>query len=246
MCPSQGGASDAPVLVRPLTTLPGAETMPAFSPDGNTVAFSWNGPAEDNQDIYVQMIDSGEPLRLTTNPNFDTGPIFSPDGRRIAFSRFTDAMAGFNSATYVIPALGGTEQRVAEGWACDWSPDGKTLVVAMMEKGGRALSLVNVESGSAVRLPALAGGLGPTQTAPTGGAVRFSPDGRWLYATAEKSATESQMYRSRLPGGNWEPVKLEGLKTIASSHSSLSERLPSSTTERGLSSAPGLGSALRR
>ena len=51
----------------------GAETLPAFSPDGNTVAFSWNGPSEDNQDIYVQMIDSGEPLRLTTNPNFDTG-----------------------------------------------------------------------------------------------------------------------------------------------------------------------------
>ena len=202
--------------MRPLTTLPGAETLPAFSPDGNTVAFSWNGPAEDNRDIYVQMIDSGEPLRLTTNPNFDTGPIFSPDGRRIAFSRFTDAMAGFNSAMYVIPALGGTEQRVAEGWACDWSPDGKTLVIALMEKGGRTLSLVNVESGSAVRLPTLVGGLGPTQTAPTGGVVRFSPDGRWLYATAEKSATESQMYRSRLPGGNWEPIKLEGLKTIAS------------------------------
>ena len=27
---------------------------------------------------------------------------------------------------------------------------------------------------------------------------------------------ESQMYRSRLPDGNWEPVKLEGLKSIAS------------------------------
>src|SRR4029078_13287251 len=79
--PVQGGDGGAAVLVRPLTTLPGAETLPAFSPDGNTVAFSWNGPAEDNRDIYVQMIDSGEPLRLTTNPNFDPGPIFSPDVR---------------------------------------------------------------------------------------------------------------------------------------------------------------------
>ena len=32
----------------------------AFSPDGNSVAFSWNGPGEDNRDIYVKLIDSGE------------------------------------------------------------------------------------------------------------------------------------------------------------------------------------------
>ena len=82
----------------PVTSLPGNEDQAAFSPDGNQIAFVWNGEKEDNSDIYVKMIDSGEPLRLTTHPDFDSGPIFSPDGRRIAFSRFSDAMSGFRSA----------------------------------------------------------------------------------------------------------------------------------------------------
>ena len=212
---TQSGGTNSPVLIRPFTDLRGAEAMPAFSPDGNTIAFSWDGPAEDNRDIYVKLIDSGEPLRLTTHPDFDTGPIFSPDGRRIAFSRFSDAVSGFKSAVWVIPALGGTEHRVAEGWANDWSPDGKTLVVAIMAKGVRMLSLVSVETGAATRLPVLPGGLGPTQSAPLGGTVRFSPDGRWLYASTE-GATESKLHRCALPDGKWEQVSLNGLLSFSS------------------------------
>jgi Tol biopolymer transport system component len=212
--PSQPGEADGPIVVRPLAVLPGAETLPAFAPEGNAIAFSWDGPTEDNRDIYVKLIDSGDPLRLTTHTDFDTGPIFSRDARRIAFSRFSDA--SFKSAVYVIPALGGTEQRVADGWANDWSPDGAFLVVAIMEKGIRALSLVNVETGSAVRLPALPGGLGPTRASPTGGSVRFSPDGGWLYASTEISSTESRLHRCALPCGNWEPIQLAGLVSFAS------------------------------
>jgi Tol biopolymer transport system component len=37
----------------------------SFSPDGERVAFMWNGPRRDNRDIYVQQIGSGEPLRWT-------------------------------------------------------------------------------------------------------------------------------------------------------------------------------------
>jgi serine/threonine protein kinase len=208
--------SDVPIVVRPFSNLHGERTMPAFSPDGNTVAFSWNGPAENNQDIYVKLIDSGEPLRLTTNPDFDTGPIFSPDGRRIAFTRFTETQSGVVAGVYVIPALGGMEHRIADGWGCDWSPDGKSIVVGRMENGVRALSIVDAESGGTAGLPILAGGMGPTGTARLGGTVRYSPDGKWLYATAEKSPTESSLYRLELAGGNWQPVKLDGVVSIAS------------------------------
>ena len=214
--PGPSGGTNAPVVVRPLTMLPGAVTTPAFSPDGNMVAFSWNGPAEDNRDIYVKLIDSGEPLRLTTDPNFDVGPIFSPDARRVAFSRFNDAPSGFTAAVYVVPALGGTEQKIGDGWALDWSADGKALVVGIMENGVRTLSLIGAESGGAVKLPVLSGGLGPTQGAPLGASARVSPDGEWLYASAEKSPTESLMHRCRLSQCVWEVVPIEGLKNFIS------------------------------
>lgn len=51
--------SAAPFNSVPLTTSSGREQQPSFSPDGSSVAFSWNGDTEDNWDIYVQLIDPG-------------------------------------------------------------------------------------------------------------------------------------------------------------------------------------------
>ena len=55
----------------------------------------WTGPKQDNQDIYVQMIGSGSPLRLTTDPRSDYNPVWSPDGRWIAFLRVRPARANY-------------------------------------------------------------------------------------------------------------------------------------------------------
>jgi hypothetical protein len=44
----------APELV-PLTSYPGLERHPSFSPDGNQVAFSWNGEKQDSFDIYLKL-----------------------------------------------------------------------------------------------------------------------------------------------------------------------------------------------
>jgi serine/threonine protein kinase len=40
----------------PLTTYAGSESHPSFSPDGNQVAFQWNGEKGDNWDIYVKLV----------------------------------------------------------------------------------------------------------------------------------------------------------------------------------------------
>jgi Tol biopolymer transport system component len=59
-------------------------------------------------------------------------------------------------------------------------------------------------------------GLGRRRPQPLGGTVRFSPDRKWLYASAEKSPTESTLHRCAFPGGKWEPVQLDGLVSFAS------------------------------
>ena len=126
--------------VVPFTSSPGQKFDPAFSRDGNEIAYSWNGENHDNGDIYVKLIGAGGPLRITSNPAEEHCPAWSPDGRYIAFMR--DDPSGSRSAYFVIPALGGSERKIGEaygqralgergvGRCIDWSLDGKYLIVA--------------------------------------------------------------------------------------------------------------------
>ena len=65
----------------PFTALPGAETSPAFSPDGSRIAFAWNGdPASKGKgfDLYVKAIGSETTVRLTQQPSASLSPAWSP------------------------------------------------------------------------------------------------------------------------------------------------------------------------
>jgi Tol biopolymer transport system component len=115
----------------PLTTYPGEEFNSAFSPDGQRIAFIWNGEQDQNYDIYVLELQSRKLRRLTTHPDAEVGPTWSPDGTQIAFARFT----GPQRDIFVVPAEGGEEQKLATasmgppdpGSPLSWSPDGKLL-----------------------------------------------------------------------------------------------------------------------
>jgi Tol biopolymer transport system component/DNA-binding winged helix-turn-helix (wHTH) protein len=115
-----------PLEVVPLVGLTRLESKPAFSPDGNQVAFTVGGT--ENPGIYTTVVGGEKSLRLTSNSG-DSCPRWSPDGRQIAF--FRTSREGV--AIFVIPAFGGTEHRVYSGpagffhRALDWSPDGKVL-----------------------------------------------------------------------------------------------------------------------
>jgi DNA-binding winged helix-turn-helix (wHTH) protein len=102
-----------PFQAIPLNSLPGVQRYPSFSPDGNQVAFTWTGPNQDNQDVYIQQIgSSGPPLRLTNDPRIDYNPVWSPDGHWIAFLR-RQSEAG-KSELRLIPPLGGPEQKLVD------------------------------------------------------------------------------------------------------------------------------------
>lgn len=124
-----------PPRVTPITSNAGTETFATFSPDGSQVAFVWDGPNQDNPDVYVRFVEGGQPLRLTTSPAPETGPVWSPDGRWIAFVRHERR----RSAVYLVPPIGGVERKVADvrlrgqdraNRYLGWSPSGKTLAIA--------------------------------------------------------------------------------------------------------------------
>ena len=118
-----------------LTSYIGQECDPTFSPDGKYIAFSWNGPRQDNFDIYVKLIDAGEPIRLTFNSLVDNKPEWSPDGRFIAYIRENKNPSNLQKrAIFIIPPLGGREQKIIDfqpGYSghptISWSPNSKFI-----------------------------------------------------------------------------------------------------------------------
>jgi len=167
-----------PLRLIQLTSMRGFELFPAFSPDGDQVAFTWQGEKLDNYDIYIKMLDSPEVRRLTTDPAPELWPSWSPDGHRIAFLR----RGPTGLRIYMVSPLGGLARKVSDfpaGRSASpaWSPDGRWLAVARApspgERGLDGIYLVPVEGGEPRRLE-LARDAGSVAR-PT-----FSPDGRRL------------------------------------------------------------------
>lgn len=121
----------------PLTTDPGYEGEPTFSPDGQTIAYV--ADREGNFEIYLQQISGGPALNLTRNAATDIQPSFSPDGREIAFVSDRSGSSNIMHAApnlpqvggdiWIMPALGGPARRVVENAYCpSWTPDGSGLL----------------------------------------------------------------------------------------------------------------------
>jgi Tol biopolymer transport system component len=207
------GVREADPKIIPLTSLPGQESEPAFSPDGSRVAFVWRGPKNDNADIYVKQPGAEGLLRLTTNQADDTGPAWAPDGRHLAFLRRSSA----SGAIYVVPAVGGSERKVAEilthpgrlgdtSWPLNqdptWSRDGKSLVI--VDKRSReepfSIFLLNLQTGEKRALSAPpAGFYGDTSPA-------ISPDGKLLAFVRLPNPFAADVYLMPETGG--EPRRL--------------------------------------
>ena len=68
---------------RRLTSHPGDELFPKFSPDGKWIAFT--GEYDGNPDVYVMPAQGGEPKRLTYHPGNDIVLGWTPDGKKILF-----------------------------------------------------------------------------------------------------------------------------------------------------------------
>ncbi|HEY3281770.1 MAG TPA: PDZ domain-containing protein [Armatimonadota bacterium] len=106
-----------------LTSSPGSEGAPCFSPDGKTIAFT--GEYDGSVDVFTVPIEGGEPKRLTYHPASDIVVGWSRDGKQVIFRSNRDRMVRL----YSVPAEGGFPVETPLPMASEgsYSPDGTHL-----------------------------------------------------------------------------------------------------------------------
>jgi Tol biopolymer transport system component len=120
--------------VRQITSGGAYDHNPAFSPDGETIAFIRETYEESTDtftaDIFTIKLDGTELTNLTQTPNkYEESVAVSPDGSKIAFTRY----GSYGSEIFVIDSEGSTtpenltNTRRVEEYYPDWSPNGRRI-----------------------------------------------------------------------------------------------------------------------
>lgn len=161
------------------------DSSPAWSPDGQRIAFSSNrsGPHA----IWVSRSDGRDAVQVAGfGGAFIDNPAWSPDGRLLAF----DASPDGTSAIYVVASDGGQPRRITTGPGDarhpSWSRDGQWLYYEANHDGQWRPMARRLEGGDPVVLAA-----GP------GERPRESADARWL------------LYARPDTGGIWRMPRLD-------------------------------------
>ncbi len=185
-----------PMRTTPLTTSLGAKFGPAFSGDGEEVAYVWDGNSTNRSDVYVQRIGTDRPLQLTRSSGYVCCPGWTSDNRYIAFLR----CSGEHQGIYQVPALGGPERRLREiiisgGLAS--SPTEQVLVFSEKPAADSPFALFRMSIGD----------LQPHQiTFPSGNIVgdqnpSFSPDGQSVAFIRIVGEGTTDIYTVPISGG---------------------------------------------
>jgi tricorn protease len=124
-------------VARRITTDPGLELFPKFSPDGKWIAFT--AQYDGNFNVYVLPADGGEPKQLTFEP--DVAPVpermgpnnqvinWLPDGQHILFLSRRDTFNDWFGRLFSISIEGGLPERlpIDKGGLTSFSPDGTKI-----------------------------------------------------------------------------------------------------------------------
>ena len=131
------------------------DTLPAWSPDGETIAF-WRfnfiegesfkgGPAG----IWLYNLASGEETLLYAmqDASDDTAPAWSPDGKYLAFLEDEDDQHTLRIAKIPSGELLDVSLIKGDKWAVSWSPDSRALVFSNYVDPDIGIYILDIKSG---------------------------------------------------------------------------------------------------
>ncbi len=124
-------------VARKLTSHPGLELFPKFSPDGKWIAFT--GQYDGNMNVYVMPSDGGVPRQLTFTADVTHMPLrmgpnnevidWFPDGQHILFLSRQNTYNDWFGQLYKISVKGGLQEKLVlpKGGLTAFSPDGNRI-----------------------------------------------------------------------------------------------------------------------
>jgi serine/threonine protein kinase len=159
----------------------GLQTGVSLSPDDKVASIGRNFSGSDNE-LWLEDLVRGGATPFTFDPTHGRGAVWSPDGAQIIFAS-TDGKIYRKDANG-----GGTEEPLLAGgdpkYPSDWSRDGRFLLYTDVDPKTAAdiwvLPDPSVKSGDSKPFPFL-------QTQFVESQAQFSPDGRWIAFTSNKS-----------------------------------------------------------
>ncbi|OYV71658.1 MAG: peptidase S41, partial [Gemmatimonadetes bacterium 21-71-4] len=131
VAPKEGGVANR------LTTPPGEEILPKFSPDGSKIAFSGN--YEGNVDVYVIPSKGGMPLRVTYHGYPDRMVDWYPDGKNLLIASSMESGRQRFDQFYKLSAEGGMPEKLPLPYGefgCI-SPDGNQIAFTPISRAYR-------------------------------------------------------------------------------------------------------------
>jgi Tol biopolymer transport system component/DNA-binding winged helix-turn-helix (wHTH) protein len=202
------------------TTMQGVARKPAFSPDGNEIAFSWADLQNPQSRIYVQALGASTARKLIDDPeptHEELLPKWWPDGTRIAYIRY---LPNESDEIWTVPRTGGAPSKLLSlkqvlGFAI--APDSQSIAIA--ESGGTEQSfsifIVSLRDGSRRALlpssQAVPSGMGAYRTGDM--APEFSPDGRSI-AFVRWGSSGADLYQVPAIGGNPQRLTKQNVRNI--------------------------------
>jgi Tol biopolymer transport system component len=101
---------------RLVSTADGPTSHPAWSPDGNQIAFS-REVGNGNNDIFVVNLNGSDVRQITDTDSFDTRPCWSPDGQNLLISSNRKSITGGPGKNFGLALV-----RISDSEVIGWLP----------------------------------------------------------------------------------------------------------------------------
>ncbi len=134
--------------VRPITQNQSINISPAWTPDGQRIAFT--SYLKRNPDLYLIGLDGKNLERLSSYPGLNASPSWSPDGKQMVMMMGMDG----KSDIYLLDAKAENPRRLTKGHGNEstprWSPDGRWITFSSDRSGSPQIYIMS-QDGSNVR-----------------------------------------------------------------------------------------------